>query len=78
MVVRNVLKSELLKKLQNIIDNNNLLDKDNIQIIVDDKEIIIRPQVKKHSIMELRGLGKNLWKNIDEKKFIYDERNSWD
>ena len=31
----------------------------------------------KHSIMELEGLGKELWQGIDVEKYIEEERNSW-
>ena len=30
------------------------------------------------SIMELRGLGKELWKGIDPAAYIREERESWD
>lgn len=30
-----------------------------------------------HSIMELKGLEKELWVGVDVEKYIDDERNSW-
>ena len=30
------------------------------------------------SILELEGLGKELWKGIDAAKYVDEERNSWD
>ena len=33
---------------------------------------------KKHSIMELKGLGKEIWRGVDVEKYIDEERNSWD
>ena len=33
---------------------------------------------KTHSILELEGLGKEIWKGIDPAKYIDDERRSWD
>jgi len=33
---------------------------------------------KLHSILELQGLGKELWKGIDTARYIDDERRSWD
>lgn len=33
---------------------------------------------KTHSILELQGLGKEIWKGIDTDKYIDDERRSWD
>jgi plasmid stability protein len=31
-----------------------------------------------YSILELEGLGKEVWKGIDTDKYIDDERRSWD
>ncbi len=33
---------------------------------------------KKGSILQLKGLGKNLWKKVDVTKHIEEERNSWE
>jgi hypothetical protein len=33
---------------------------------------------KRHSILELRGLGKELWKDIDPVEHVRQERDSWD
>jgi hypothetical protein len=33
---------------------------------------------KKHSIMELRGLGKQIWQDIDTTEYLRNERASWD
>jgi plasmid stability protein len=33
---------------------------------------------KLHSILELRGLGKELWKDIDPVEHVRVERDSWD
>lgn len=33
---------------------------------------------KLHSILELRGLGKELWKDIDPVEHVRAERDSWD
>lgn len=30
-----------------------------------------------HSLLELEGLGKELWQGIDVEKYIEEERNSW-
>lgn len=30
-----------------------------------------------HSIMELKGLGKGLWKGIDAQEYVDQERESW-
>jgi len=32
---------------------------------------------KKNSIMELEGLGANIWKSIDAQDYVHKERESW-
>ncbi|MEH2096552.1 hypothetical protein CDG77_08370 [Nostoc sp. 'Peltigera membranacea cyanobiont' 213] len=32
---------------------------------------------QKHSILELRGLGKEIWNGIDAQEYINQERDSW-
>lgn len=31
-----------------------------------------------HTIKDLKGLGKDLWKNVDVEKYINRERDSWE
>lgn len=33
---------------------------------------------EKHNVMEFRGMAGDFWKGVDVKKFIEEERNSWD
>ncbi len=33
---------------------------------------------KRHSIMELEGLGAEIWKGIDAQEYVRRERESWD
>ncbi len=35
-------------------------------------------QKKKNSIMQLEGLGANIWKGIDAQDYVKKERDSWD
>ncbi len=32
----------------------------------------------KHSILELEGLGANMWKGIDAQEYVRNERETWD
>ncbi|MBI5787409.1 MAG: hypothetical protein HZA78_00945 [Candidatus Schekmanbacteria bacterium] len=32
----------------------------------------------KHSVMELEGLGAEIWQGIDAQQYVSGERNSWD
>ncbi|MBI4378602.1 MAG: hypothetical protein HY578_05835 [Nitrospinae bacterium] len=60
------------QKLLNIIDQ---LTPDERVLL---KKKLMRDKVKKHSILELEGLGADLWKRIDVEKYIRKERKSWD
>jgi hypothetical protein len=33
---------------------------------------------RKHSIMELEGLGADIWKGIDAQEYVNQERGTWD
>lgn len=48
--------------------------------LIEDLVVFIRngyPSRSLQSIMELKGLGKELWIGVDVEKYINDERNSW-
>jgi len=60
---------------QKLLDTIEQLTPDEKVVI---KKKLIREKVKKHSIMELEGLGADLWKRIDVEKYIRKERKSWD
>ncbi len=32
----------------------------------------------RHSLLELEGLGKEIWRGVDPQKYVDEERNSWD
>jgi hypothetical protein len=36
------------------------------------------PSQPEHEITELRGLGKEVWGNIDAQEYVDSERDSWD
>lgn len=38
------------------------------------REMAHKPQ---RSILELRGLGKEIWQNIDAQRYVDQERDSW-
>ncbi|RLC00938.1 MAG: hypothetical protein DRI57_31705 [Deltaproteobacteria bacterium] len=38
----------------------------------------LKPRKAKHSIMELEGLGAEIWKGIDAQEYVRKERESWD
>jgi hypothetical protein len=49
--------------------------------LIEDIIKVVRHQVTtrpKHSITELKGLGKEIWEGVDVEKYIDEERNSWE
>jgi|GEM_PF-239737 len=64
--------SELLTIIQN-------LDTDEQLRLMEEVATIIRNRVKtkKHSILELRGLGKEIWESVDAQEYVDRERDSW-
>src|SRR5205085_9994949 len=49
--------------------------------LIEDIITVVRHQVRarpRHSIMELEGLGKEVWEGVDAEKYIDEERNSWE
>lgn len=48
--------------------------------LLEELAAIIRRQAAlqtRRSILELRGLGKEIWKNVDAQKYVDQERASW-
>jgi hypothetical protein len=41
------------------------------------RQVIAQPSPARHSIMELRGLGKEIWEGIDAQEYVNQERASW-
>ncbi len=48
--------------------------------LLEDLAVMVRrrmAQIPKRSIMELEGLGKDLWQGIDAQEYVNQERDSW-
>ncbi|MBI3599239.1 MAG: hypothetical protein HY097_01160 [Nitrospinae bacterium] len=60
---------------QKLLDTIEQLTPDE-KIIIEKK--LIKEKAKKHSILELEGLGADLWKKINVERYIRKERKSWD
>jgi len=59
----------------------HLTTEEQLQLLEELAALIRRQGVtrsKKHSIMELKGLGKEIWEGVDVEKYIDEERNSWE
>jgi len=70
------------KILTDILSQVQQLSPEEQERLLDDLAVNIHKggtgRTKNHSIKELRGLGKELWRSIDVEKYIEEERNSWD
>ena len=64
--------SELLTIIRN-------LDTDEQLKLLEELVIIVKSKVKKkkRSILELEGLGKEIWESIDAQEYVDRERESW-
>ena len=48
--------------------------------LLEEMAVLIRKKasaIGSRSILELQGKGKKIWRNIDVKKYLDDERSSW-
>ncbi len=48
--------------------------------LLEDLAAILRqriPRKPKHNILELKGLGKEVWEGVDVEEYIRQERGSW-
>lgn len=66
---------------QEMLSNIQQLSLDEQLRLLEDLAEQIRHRVsskRKHSILELEGLGQEIWKGIDAQEYINQERDSWD
>lgn len=63
---------EILKRIQHLEPADQLR-------LLEDLETIVRRQVIQppRSILELQGLGKEIWSHIDAQEYVDQERDSW-
>ena len=70
-----------MAEIQSILHQIQQLNTSEQLRLLEELASLVRCQIEKsnqHSILELKGLGKEIWKNIDVQKYIEEERNSWD
>ena len=66
---------------QEILNQVQRLTPDEQRQLLKDIEALLHGQTEpkhRHSIMELRGLGKEIWEGIDAQEYVNEERISWD
>lgn len=64
-----------------VLDQVQNLPLEDQQRLLEELEAIVRSRMSakpKHSILELRGLGKEIWEGIDAQEYVNQERASWD
>lgn len=73
----------LQHRYEDVLNQVRLFSPEEQLQLLEDIAAMLRQRVKnnqrpRHSVMELEGMAKELWKGIDVEKFIDEERNSWD
>lgn len=64
--------NELLTMIQRLDTDEQLRLLEEVAMIVRNK---IKP--KRHNILELRGLGKEVWESVEAQEYVDRERDSW-
>lgn len=64
---------DILYQVQSLTPDEKLQLLADIAVMLS-QQVIARP---KHSILELEGLGKEIWEGIDAQEYVDQERNAW-
>jgi len=64
---------DIRRQVENLTPNEQLRLLEDLAAIVR-RRILVKP---KHSIMELEGLGKEIWHGLDAQEYVNQERASW-
>jgi len=77
MTASNVSQSydDYVKKIQTLTPEEQL---SLIKVISAGLQKTLKGKKAKHTVMELEGLGADIWKGIDAQEYVRKERNSWD
>ncbi len=67
--------NDYVKGIQNLKPEEQL---SLVEIISARLKRTLRYKREKHSIMELEGLGADIWKDINAQEYVSKERKSWD
>jgi hypothetical protein len=52
--------------------------KELVKLLVDSLDVEVAPQPRKRRLSELRGLGKEIWADIDVQEYLNQMRDEWD
>lgn len=67
-------------KVEDLVARARLLSLEDESRLLEELKVDLKQRLENqqyHSIMELKGLGKELWQGIDVAKYIEEERSSW-
>lgn len=67
-------------KVEDLVARARLLSLEDEFRLLEELKVDLKQRLENqqyHSIMELKGLGKELWQGIDVAKYIEEERSSW-
>jgi len=64
---------KLLEEVEKLNQEEQLRLLEQIAVLIRSKATV----KTRRSILELQGMGKNIWKNIDAQEYIDKERESW-
>jgi len=82
MPVATIMSDGLITLPEEVLEHLHLKEGDRVEFRIDENgEVWIRPatdEPKLHSILELCGLGKELWEGIDPVEYVRAERDSWE
>jgi DNA-binding HxlR family transcriptional regulator len=65
---------------QEVLDKARHLTPDEQLRLLEELAAIVRQQISTeplHSLLELEGLGQEVWEGIDAQKYIDEERDTW-
>ncbi|GHO53367.1 hypothetical protein [Ktedonobacter robiniae] len=66
---------QILQQVQQLSPDEQLQLLADLANMVRHHQVTAKPQ---HSILELEGLGKEIWQGVDVEDYIRQERDSWD
>ena len=79
MATQRFTPGELQELLNQWITNQEKFNSAEIVEITDtESEFIIKKDIRRRQLGELKGLGKELWQKVDVEKYLNEERNSWE
>ncbi len=66
---------------EQVLENVGRLERSDQVRLLEEISNLVRPGAtpgRRRSVLELRGLGKSIWRKIDVGEYIAKERDSWD